>query len=515
MSMNRRDFLKGGAVLGGAAALSALAGCAPAPSSGSGGEATGWMPETWDYEADLIVVGAGAAGNAAAIEATDRGLSVIVIEALSQLMGSSSLCNGGISMPGTPLQKEQGIEDSPELMYEDLVKTTGPYNIPELIKVHCDNVGGLWDWLTGMGIEFKKESLIGTVGQSLPREHHVAPTEVVQTLNAKAKDNGAEFLMETVGKKLVQNPDTQRIIGIMAEAKGKTIYLKAKRAVLLATNGFTRNPDMLNKYYPGLGDVMAFSGQHDMGEGILMAQEIGADVRNMWNFNLLPAQHPSGDAAAAAGMMNVGAIMVNKEGERFCDESLGYSQTWGFVAQQTDQQSFQVWDKALYDAYYSNDSSLYNMEKLERTGTLLTADTLEGLADVMGVPVEPFVATVAKYNGDIEATGVDSTFGRDHLVSENGDLIPVSTPPFYGFQGSLVMYTTPGGLKENERSQVLNMFDEPIPGLYCAGGICNYAKYGVDIEHHTLKSPSGIGFGGAIVYGRLVAGYVSELDAWE
>lgn len=87
--------------------------------------------------------------------------------------------------------------------------------------------------------------------------------------------------------------------------------------------------------------------------------------------------------------------------------------------------------------------------------------------------------------------------------------------PFYAFEAGMVMYSTTGGLRENERSQVIDVFGEAIEGLYCAGGICNYAKYGVDIKNHSTKAPSGIGFGGAMVFGRLVAQYAQEATPWE
>ncbi len=133
------------------------------------------QPEKWDYEADLVVVGAGGAGLSAAVQGPDEGIEVIVLEMLPVVGGSTAICNGGIAMGGTLIQKEQGIEDSPELFYKDLVEFTAPGNRPELIKVHVDNALDLYEWLANLGVKFLPEGVLGTMGMSVPREHHTEP----------------------------------------------------------------------------------------------------------------------------------------------------------------------------------------------------------------------------------------------------------------------------------------------------------------------------------------------------
>lgn len=510
--LSRRSFLKGATVLTAGMAVTGLVGCSKSETPGSSAK---WMPEKWDHEADLVIVGAGAAGFAAAIDGTDKGLKVILLEAQPAVGGSSLVCNGGISMPGTPLQKEQGIEDTPQKFYDDLIKFTAPDNVPELIKVHTENAAHLWDWITGMGVEFKKEGLLATQGQSAAREHHIRPADVFAAFEKVAKEKSIEILKSTRATELIQNPETKRIIGLKAESDGTVLYFKAKRAVLLSSGGYARNADMLKNYnVPGVEKSIVFSGMGDNGDGIRMAQLVGANTRKLPYLSLLTGQHPSGDPTKSCSMMNQGAAMVNKQGLRFCDESLGYGNVWPYVASQTDAICYQIWDQKLATAMADNASSLYSQKKIEATGVMFKADTLADLAAQMKIPADAFVTTMNKYNNDIKSVGYDTAFGRKFRVSGAGAVEPLAEPPFYGFESTNVLYATYGGLKENEGSQVLDVNDNPIPGLYCAGGIAQYAMFGVSGVRGG-KGASGCGFGGAMIHGRLVAEYATKLTAWD
>ena len=145
------------------------------------------------------------------------------------------------------------------------------------------------------------------------------------------------------------------------------------------------------------------------------------------------------------------------------------------------------------------------MEKIVATGLLLKADTYEELAELMGVPADAFAATMNKYNEDVASTGVDSVMGRATIVSANGVPFPLDTPPFYAFETGNVIYSTSGGLHQDSQARVLDVYGEPIPGLYCAGGISVYANMGIVPLSRRSVGASGCGFGGAIVWGRIAA----------
>lgn len=502
-SITRRGFVGGAALAAGASLLAV------------GGTAVASEDMAWDYEADVVAVGAGGAGLSCAIESRDQGLSVVLLESQAVVGGSSRLCNGGIQMPDTPLQREQGIEDSPEIMYEDLVTLTQQDNNPDWIRVHCENAQYLWDWLTGFGLEFRKESLIATQGQSRPREHHAVPADVIGRLEEVALEKGAQILMETHADNLVQDLSTGRVIGVVATgADGSQVAVKADKAVVLTAGGFARNTEMLNHEVFGVGaeNIICFAGTGDDGSGIQMALKVGAGTRHMSYISLLTGQNPKGLPGQSCSMMNVGAVCVNREGLRFANEAQGYGNLWTDVAAQTDGECFQVWDDALAQQYAENDSSLYSMEKIEATGLLLKADTYEELAGLMGVPAEAFAETMERYNSDVAETGVDSAFGRETIVSANGTPFPLDTPPFYAFETGNVIYSTLGGLHQGTDAHVLDVYGEPIPGLYCAGGITIYSNFGIVPLTRRGVGASGCGFGGAMIWGRYAAQQIAATE---
>lgn len=512
---SRRSFLKGAAVLTAAGAIPLIGGCSPSEPEDKTGSSGSAEEIAWDHEADIIAIGGGAAGLSCGIEGTEQGLSVIVLESQNYVGGSSALCNGGIAMPNTPLQKEQGIKDSAELFFEDLNTMTQSDNNPEWLKMHCELAEGLWEWLTGMGLEFKAESLLPTQGASVPREHHIVPTEVIDALQERAVADGAEIMVKTTATELIQDAQTKRVIGVRAEdSSGKEINIKANKGVVLATNGYSRNYDMLNQYVFGTGaeNVMTFTGTGDLGQGHLMAMSIGADTRHLGWISLLTGQHPDGSGGQSCSLIHGGAVMVNVEGERFVNESLGYGNVWVDVASQTNGMCWQIWDEDIAIEYAQNDSSLYSMEKLRNSGLLVSADTLEELAELIDVPASTLTSTINAYNDDINSKGADSLFNRSTQVSNVGTPPAIDTPPFYAWKTGNVCYGTSGGIKHNLDMQVLHINGDPIPGLYCAGTISTYSNMGIVPGTIKAVGASGTGFGGALIWGRRVAQIINEKE---
>lgn len=500
--ITRRGLLTGGAAFMGAAAL--------APIVASANEIE------WTGEADIVAVGAGGAGLSCAIEGRDLGLSVIVLEAMSMVGGSSRLCNGGIAIPGTPLQEEQGVEDSPELFAQDLIQYTAEDNNHEWLTLHAELAAGLWPWLTGLGVEFKSEGLLPSQGHSAPREHHVTPTVVIEVLEGAALERGAEIICDTRASRLIKD-ENGRVIGVSAiNEAGEEVCYKANLGVVLATNGYSRDAEMMNQYIFGLGaeNIIAFSNPGDRGDGHRMALSVGAKARHMGYISLLAGQHPDGMPGQSCSMMNSGAIMVNANGERFIDESVGYSNVWETLVSQPGGYSWQIWDNDLAKKNADNESSLYSMAKFRSyDGLLIEADTFEELAEACDLPVDVLVATVEQYNADIDQTGVDSVFGRAHLVSGIGEPLKCETAPFYAWKTAVVNYGTTGGFEVNLDQQMIDVFGDPIPGLYCAGTICTYAQMGIKPGTLRQVGASGTGFGGSMAWGRYVAQRIAELEA--
>lgn len=519
VNLTRRDMVRGAAVLGGAAAAAAV----PAAMASEADSAPdgAWEP-AWTDECDILAIGAGSAGLSAAITGRDLGLDVIVLESQESYGGNSIRCNGGMLIPGSPLQQEQGIEDSAEIMAEDLLEYCGTDCDEAYIRLLSQEQAKLWDYLTGLGIEFKQEGLIATTGQSRAREHHVSPYDAVTTLYDAAVERGADIRLSTPATHLVQNPATKEVVGALAtDADGDQLAIKAKKGVILCAGGYARSVDMLNKYIFGAGveDYMdaCMDAPGQDGSGISMAMEIGAETRHISYINMLTAHNPDGNVTDACSIFHVGAVLVNEQGERFVNEAQGYIGVWTEVNAQTDKVCFQVWDQPIYDAYKDNESSYYSMQKLEDSGLLLKADTLEELAGLMGVPADAFVATMDKYNGDIESEGYDTVFGRKTLVSMAGEPVQLVTPPFYGWKTTNSLCCTKGGIRQDaeQECQAVTVMGDVIGRLHLAGNISGYCNFGIKPGTREAVNSSGTGFGGAIAMGRYCAQRIAEHEDWD
>ena len=376
-TMSRRNFLAAGAATLAAAGLAG----ASAQTKAFAAEATqAGVPATWGFEADVICVGGGAAGLATACEAVEQGMDAIVLESQSFVGGNSALCNGGIAIPGTPLQEKLGIHDSVDQMYEDLCAWFKTDYDDAYVRKMCELAGdGFYEYLTDyLGMEFDESGLLQSNGHSQPREHHVGPGKVVTALEDKANELGVRIDFNTCGTRIIRDPESGRVLGMQAtDADGKTVYYKGKKAVCLTTGGYGRNVDMLAEWNfgPAVYHMNDFNfAPGILGQGHIMAMAIGAQPRHLSYCGMLTVKNPDGNATAECAMYHQGGIMVNLEGERFVNEGQGYTNTWSELLQQTDNVCYQVWDDAIAQKCADNESGYYSQSKVESTGLLLKAE---------------------------------------------------------------------------------------------------------------------------------------------
>lgn len=514
-ALSRRSFMGMGAAALAAAGIANTAFAAEALGTG--------VPETWDYEADFIAIGAGAAGLSAAVEARDLGHDVIVLEKQGICGGNSILCNGGIAIPGSPLQAEQGIEDSPDQMFEDLCAWFKTDYDEQYVRMLCDlNGGDLYDWLVNrLEIEFDASGLLQSNGHSRPREHHVGPAKVLVALEEKAREAGADIHMETRAVRIIRNPETGRVLGVEAQDKdGNTVNYKGKKAVLLATGGYGRNWQMLAEWNFGpaaleMTDSNAAPGI--TGDGILMAMAIGAQPRHLSYCGMLTVKNPDGDHLAECAMYHQGAVMVNLEGKRFVNEGQGYTNVWSELLQQTDNVCYQVWDDAIAQKCAENESGYYSQSKVASTGLMLQADTYEELAELMGIDPATFAATMEAYNADVDEDGVDSEFGREHISGTGDAPFALTQAPFYAFKTTSIVSSTYGGIKRwsGDGIQAEDVFGNVIDGLYLAGNISDFCNMGIVPGTRRPINASGCSFGGCISFGRYTAQQILEREDWD
>jgi fumarate reductase flavoprotein subunit len=479
----RRSFVKIAA--GGVGATTLLAAFHPQ-------EVLAKVPKKWDVEADIVVVGAGGAGLAAATEAGTRGAKVVVLEKLPVMGGSSAICGGALAFAGTDMQAEKGIQDSNELLYKDLMTVGENVNVPALVQAYVDNQLETYKWLKQLGVNFINITILS--GMSVPRSHNVKPSEVIKILIDAAKEKGVRIFPGTAGQRLVIDDKTGQIRGVIAERKGKSISYGARKGVILTSGGFARNKNLIAKFVPPMANAKVIAGLGSTGDGLKMAWACGADLQDMpyikatFGFDL-EAKTITEDIAA---VFYHGAIIVNKEGKRFINESKSYKLIGDAALAQKDGVGFQVFDAAIRDKRIKADpgGSLNSLEKRDR---IFSAPSLIELAQKMGIPPAALEETVRDYNTNIEK-GVDPLFGRTALVASFGKPVKIDTPPFYAFPSAAAILGTYGGILINDKTQVVDVFGNVVAGLYAAGEITG----GV----HGAAYMTGTSFGKSLIFGR-------------
>ena len=202
------------------------------------------MIEQETVETDVVVLGAGGAGLFASIEAAKAGTKVILLESTSRVGGSSAISGGSIAFAGTDIQEENGIHDSNELLYDDFMKSGGHRNVPELVQTYVDHQLDTYYALKRMGMVIRK--VVQGEG-SLPRTHRVNPAKLILLLKKEALRLGVEIMLETPAARLVRNTKG-RIIGVRAYQGKKEFNIAARKGVVVATGGFSNNPDMLEDF---------------------------------------------------------------------------------------------------------------------------------------------------------------------------------------------------------------------------------------------------------------------------
>ncbi|MFC1867281.1 FAD-binding protein [Thermodesulfobacteriota bacterium] len=420
------------------------------------------LPKQWDYETDVIVAGAGTAGLPAAIMAADGGAKVAVLESMSYCASSLAMVQVGPAFAGTDVQKEEGIDDSPELFYRDgMEKARG---LPEMWRLFTDYQLDTYYWCKKLGLEFGE--LFGVPRHSAKRGLFIKADEWIQVLEKTAKERGIEIRFLHRAMRLIRDPFTGRVIGLKVKVKGKMENFKANRAVVLATGGFGRNREMVMEYGPDYVDCAPIMPPGHLGDGLKMAMAEGSDTRGI-GIAVVPSYQV--DAATNSGNMGfivyVGGIFVNSDGKRFYDE--GTRNSWhGLLSKAAMAQPGGVcW--VVYDERIKRKVIPSKIGKAEP----LKADTIEELAEKAGIDAEGLRETMEKYNDDIDRLGYDSVFDRRTLVGDEGFPVKIDTPPYYAIKSKASTTSFKGGLKVNTFLQVVNKYDEPIPCLYACGEV--------------------------------------------
>ena len=509
---SRRDFVKTTVAGVGAAGLAGAGAACATPAA---------TPTRWDKAADVVIIGAGATGIPAAIEARENGASVIVIDQNFDI-GGHAIQSGG-SMPwggGTSLQKKYGIEDSADRYFADLVKNDDyRYNDRDLMRSFCEWSAPTFEWLVGHGVVFpdqaprgaagaigRAQNPVWTAGPNAQSPTGANGTALVRPLEAAARKLGVDFLLEhsLTGIHREDGP-SGRVVGISATNNGTTVNIQTHRGVIIGTGGHTSNIDFRRMFDPRLTEEYQVVGEpysRQTGDGEMAALRIGAALWGCGNQTfergiviLKPGvigtqygyptpggghgrqdmpKSPIFDRLGAIGLdvtdfQNV--IHVNQVGKRFVNEdaprwewinpAMGFNEGDG-------NGGGPIW--AIFDAEGAKrEKWVTEPPHVNPNGWFFSAATIPELASKIvnkyqkrPIPGSTLQETVARYNSFVDA-GKDADFGKPRPKYK------IQTPPFYAGWSTPCAHDCLSGLRINVRSQVIGIDGRVIPGLYCGG----------------------------------------------
>jgi len=441
---------------------------------------------------DIVVVGAGAAGFAAALTAADTGADVVLLEKAAEPGGSSRICGGLLAFAGTDLQQRNGIADSPELLFQDLCEVGRHENDPALVRAYADNQLATYRWLCGLGVRFGPRPDASS-GQSVPRCHVIDPEAMIEVLAGHvARRRNIAFHTGAPAQRLLRH--NGRVSGVRVEQDGRTTDIAASRGVVLAAGGFTRNADLLKTFVPKQAKAWVSGGEANTGDGLLMAWQLGAAVRDVAYIQGTYGKHPTNHTTRHSLLaVYKGAIAVNLSARRFVDESLSYKLLGTASLEQDGDYTWQIFDQPIYDSH-EEEVSIFDVRHRHHEGMLVVAGTLDELAEKTGLGPATLKETVARYNSHVRS-GTDPDFGRRHLVHNHGSFLPIEIPPFYAHASTAALYGTYCGVTVDPTMQVLDVFGEPIHGLRAAGEVV--------AGLHGAAYMTGSALGKALIFGRI------------
>jgi fumarate reductase flavoprotein subunit len=420
-------------------------------------------------KADVVVVGAGLAGHCAALSAAESGARVILLEKQRDIGGSTVLSGGFFAFADTPLQRAANISDDSSLLLKDLQEIGGPDAEPALLEAYAEGQSALNEWLSERGASFTALEL--SAGQSVPRSHRCDIVELIGELSRRLKTyDQAATLVGMPVRRLLRETFSGPVYGVEAtDPRGEPYRVLARGGVVLASGGFSRSEKLLRLFAPGQAAALRIGGDGDVGDGLRMAWRLGADLRDMGHVKGTFGTHPNTGTSQHEILLAfyVGAIVVNKDGRRFVDESSSYKELGDACLRQRDHIGFQVFDQAVMERSATG-VPLFDFAPALNRGLLIRADSLAELAERIGIPGDALIDTVNRYNAAVD-DGHDPDFGRRGLCNGYGALTRIERGPFYVYPSTSVVLATYCGLAITPRAEVKDVEGNIIDGLYAAG----------------------------------------------
>ncbi|SJZ89967.1 fumarate reductase flavoprotein subunit [Cetobacterium ceti] len=415
---------------------------------------------------DLVIVGGGPAGLAAAIAAKESGIkNVILIEKLDILSGNGKYDMNFYDLINSDAQKKAGVEDSIEKFVKD---NSNSMDTPERTMAQAKGAWVLDKWLRNMGIELNH--YYGKRGHMAEKDAY-GGEEVQDGLEKRAKELGIDIRTSTKGLDFIM--ENGKVSGVKVQNKNNFYDIKST-GVVITTGGFSSNKELLKKYVPGSENFQTSNQIGATGDFLPIFEKYNMEVKNLDVLNIFPfiISHTRDLTGGGDGF-----ILVNKMGKRFMSESISKDkrvEAANKMLEQPDSQVFYIYDQNLYE-------SSYRLQKHTAKGYHVKADTLEELGEKLGINSEILEETILTYNkgvkGKIKDPYTEKPFKREFKLEG----------PFYGVQVESAVHMTRGGVVANEKTEVLYEDGKIVPGLFAAGEVTN----------------SSAAYSAAVIFGRI------------
>jgi fumarate reductase flavoprotein subunit len=445
----------------------------------------------------VVIVGAGAAGLCAALRAAEAGVPVVVVERDKLPAGSTALSAGLIPAAGTRFQRAKGIEDSAQLFARDIQAKAHGEADPALVRAVSEGVAPTVEWLADRyAFPFEVIDTFNYPGHSAFRMHGL-PTrsgaELIDRLRTAAEQADIPILTNTVVTTLFAEADG-RIAGIGCD-RGGAEELIGCDALILACNGFGGNRQLVERYIPEIAGAIYFGHVGNQGDAILWGQQLGADIRCLSGYQGHGSVATPHNALISWACISEGGFQVNRDGCRFSNESLGYSEQAAQVMRQSGGIAYEIFDERIADIAWQ----FPDFRDAEKAGALLRANTAPELAAILNIP-EAALAAEFEEVADARQSRAADRFGR--AFSAQSEL----KPPYLAIKITGALFHTQGGLMITPETRVVRPGGLPFPNLFAAGG----AAVGVS-GNSASGYLSGNGLLTATVFGRLAGEYAASL----
>jgi fumarate reductase flavoprotein subunit len=467
---------------------------------------------------EIAVVGGGGAGLSAAIAATEMGAKVVVLESRRSPGGNTARA-GGIFATESHLQRRMRLDVRKDACFKEAMSYSHDKVNPRIIRAYLNKSGDTIKWLEDMGLKIYSLSPYYP-GQTMVTWHcpKHGVREITNVLLKRSKALGILLVTGARATGLLRD-DKENLSGVLARRKKQPLQVNA-RCVIIATGGFGGNKQLLRQYSPDYMENIHLIGLPHRGDGIMMTLEIGAATDGLGTLHMTGPGFPRSRVLTGLAI-EPNTIWVNKNGVRYIDEGNGLKSFEVVNAQmrQPDMLSFTLFDSGIKQYLVENGftkgmGSIYKASRVKASswvkelqseagkGELKIANSWDEIAYWVGVDPAVLIETIEEYNACCDH-GYDPVFGKDRLY-----LKPLRNPPYYAMKCVPGMLGTLGGIKINERMEVLNQQNNPIPGLFCAGndsGGWSGDTYNINLAGFT----SGFAINSGRIAGEYAARYVS------